>query len=74
MGYQCVFDGGGVCGVAGYDCGGGEHGRGDQGAEFGLGADEDDDGVAVGEEGGEEAGPEIAGGAEEEDFHFDVCE
>ena len=30
--------------------------------------------MAVGEEGGEEAGPEIASGAEEEDFHFDIYE
>lgn len=44
----------------------------EQGLQFGWGADVGDDGVVVSEEGWEEAGAEVSGCAEEEDFH--VCE
>lgn len=37
--------------------------------QFGLGADEDDNFVAVSLEGREQAGAEIAGCPKEEDFH-----
>lgn len=64
-----VADGGRVGGVADDDGGAGESGGGNQGGELGGGADEDGDGVVVGEEGGEEARAQVAGCAEEEDFH-----
>ncbi len=45
------------------------YGGWDERFEFGRGPDEGDDGVVVGEEGGDEAETEVAGGADEEYFH-----
>lgn len=60
-----------ACGVgAGALDHGGEMG-GHGGGEFGCGAHVGDDLVVVGEEGGDEAGADVAGCAEEEDFHVD---
>lgn len=65
-----ALDGGGVRGVALHDEDLFVKGCGQEGLEFGGRAHVGDDGVVVGEEGGDEARADVACCAEEEDFHF----
>ena len=58
-----------VVSVADNDGGTSSDARRDQVLQFGLRADKCNDLVAMGLEGGEQAGADIAGRAEEEDFH-----
>lgn len=69
MACEGVSDCGGIGRVAGDDDDASKEVGWKDGFQFGFGPEIDDDLVLVGEEGREEAGTDVAGCAEEEDFH-----